>query len=93
MKWKVERAGSEGHWLPGWIAYTLGGKGASFATWAEAFAFADRQARAHAQTAMRGAWKAMSTTHEPDRSHRTSIAPPEPAMARRTPSHGFGALS
>lgn len=67
-RWRVERAGSEGHYLPGWIAYTgPDGIGASFSSWDEAFAFAYRrasvaiaraQAEGIASAARRGLWKA-----------------------------------
>lgn len=43
-RWKVERAGSPDHWLPGWITYDPSGSGASFPSWAEAFAWAYRRA-------------------------------------------------
>ena len=38
MKWRVERAGNPGRWLPGWIA-TRDGYGALLPTWDAAIAF------------------------------------------------------
>lgn len=43
-RWRVERAGREGDYSPGWFAYNRDGFGAWFPTWLEAFAFAIRQA-------------------------------------------------
>lgn len=61
-RWKVERAGSEGHWLPGWIAREMrpDGIGASFATQPEAFKFAEAQASSEAGLALRGLMKLAS---------------------------------
>jgi len=42
-RWRVERAGAPSGYGPGWVAYS-GDRGASFATHAQAFRFAERAA-------------------------------------------------
>lgn len=57
MKWRVERAGNPGHWIPGWIATDRNGLGATFNSWPEAFAFAYSRAVVNANHAHRGMMK------------------------------------
>ena len=54
MRWRVERAGSPGHWIPGWIATDRNGLGASFNTWEEAYNMAYSRASIDANHAWRG---------------------------------------
>jgi hypothetical protein len=56
-RWRVERAGSPEHWIPGWIAYAPSGIGASFPTQPEAFDWAYERASSESAHAARGLMK------------------------------------
>lgn len=67
-KWTVQRAGTRGHWLPGWFAFSPAymDQSAWFATHDEALAFAINRAIARAQSDERvDALARWGIAHEP----------------------------
>ena len=63
MRWRVERCGDPGHYLPGWIAYdNYTGTGATFDSQPEAFDFAFDRASERLRDAQRAIMKLASRT-------------------------------
>ena len=89
-RWKVERAGVAPDYGTGWIAYSFGGRGATFSTWRQAYDWAHGQAVHDAALTRQAAWKLIGG-HRFGR--RTEASTRETVRRRTTPTHGFGASS
>jgi len=86
MPWRVERAGSPGHYTGGWVA-SNGDLGGVFPTWDAAMGFVGRQLRREERMAMpevleRWGMKPRAASDRPIQTAWRTPAPPPPSPPR-----------